>query len=53
MAVFHDGGGEIELSVKFQGSGLNCQRSRCRARCGRLVYDPDFCPELAEPERKH
>ena len=53
MAVLHDGAGEIELSVKFQGSGLNRQRSRCRARFGRLVHDPDFCPELAKPERKH
>jgi hypothetical protein len=40
MAALYDRVGEVELAVKFEGSGLNRQSSRCCARFSCLVDDP-------------
>ncbi len=50
MGSFDNGVGKIELTVELERAGLNCERSRGRARFISLVHDSHSGAELCQPE---
>ena len=53
VASFHNGVGEVQLSVEFERPRLNRQGPRGGPGLGRLVDDAHFGAKLGQPERQH
>jgi hypothetical protein len=53
VASLHNGVGEVELSVEFEGPRLNRQGPRGGPGLGRLVDDAHLGAKLGQPERQH
>jgi hypothetical protein len=48
-----DRSSKVDLSIEFQGAGLDGHRARGGARLGGLVHDPHWHPEPGQPEGEH